>query len=607
MATLEKGSMQSMVAHLTEMKLGKDWLAHYVPIFSWLGTYNRENVPGDAIAGTVVAIMLIPQAMAYAMLAGLPPQMGLYSSILPLAAYAALGTSRTLGVGPVAIVSLMIGHALAPLAAIDSPEYISYAVMLAVMSGLVLLVLGFLRAGALTNFMSHPVVAGFSTAAALIIAVSQMSHLLGIELERTHLIPKTLWEVVTKFQNINFPTFAISAVSLVILLTRNDLARVLTSKNIVSKFAADMLQKSMPLIVVILVTGTCWWFDIAGQGVKIVGSIPQGLPNLVVPHISFHMLAELVPAALVVAAVSFLESISIARTLAGKRREKLIPDQELIALGAANLMSAVSGGYPIAGSFSRSSVNFSSGARTQIAAVITAACVAIALLLLTPLLYHLPRATLAAIVVMAVAGLVDFSPLAHTWRYMKLDAISYLLTFFGVLTFGVEVGILVGIGSSIAFFLWRTSNPDYVVLGRLGDSQLFRDARFHDVKTYSDVLFLRIDMSLYFANANNLEDVVLGHVADKPKIKHIVLVCSSMNMIDASALASLSSLQSVLKDAEVTMHLTSVKQSILRRMKATEFLDNMAPGKVFVSAHDAAAALATGTPEPFHYAEEQRS
>lgn len=570
----------------------KGWLIRNVPILSWLGNYNRDDLPSDAVAGIVIAIMLIPQAMAYAMLAGLPPQMGLYASILPLVAYAALGSSRTLGVGPVAIVSLMVGTSLAPFAAAGTPEYLSYAILLALLSGLILLILGMLRAGAVTNFMGHPVVAGFSTAAAIIIVASQINHLLGIELQRTHLIPNTLMEVYSKLGDVSLPTIGIAIVSLLLLLGRNEISLYLKTKNVLDPAAADMLSKAMPLVIVIVATAVAWWFDLAGKGVKVVGHIPSGLPALVVPQLNLHVLEQMIPVAMLIAAVSFLESISIARTLAAKSRQKLAPDQELIGLGAANIIAAFTGGYPVAGSFSRSSVNFSSGARTQLAALITALLVAVALVLLTPLLYHLPRATLAAIVVMAVSGLIDFGPLAHTWRYMKLDATSYVATFFGVLTFGVEEGILIGIISSIAFFLWRTSKPNFVILGRLGSSALFRDARFHEVGTYPEILFLRIDMSLYFANAANLEDFVLRYVAEHPEVKHFVLVGSSVNMIDASALDTLESLRLRLKDSEVTMHLASIKSTILRRMRATDFLDKLAPGKVFLSPHDAAIALA---------------
>ena len=567
------------------------WITRHLPIATWLGNYRSENLSGDAIAGTVVAITLIPQAMGYAALAGLPPQMGLYASLLPLAVYAIFGSSRALGVGPVAIVSLMVGSSIAPFAAVGSPEYLGYAILVSLMSGVFLLAFGLLKAGALTNFMSHPVVAGFSSAAALIIAASQISHLLGISLERTYFIPKILQQVIAKWSDVNYMTLTIAGVSLVLLLKRAAIAEALRSRNIISTKSADLLPKIMPLLVLAITTLLSWHYDFAGQGVKIVGAIPSGLPNFVMPDLELHMIQQLALPALLIAAISFLESISIARTLAAKTREKLLPDQELIGLGAAQIASAFTGGYPVAGSFSRSTINFSAGAKTQLSALITAVFVSVTLLLLTPVLYNLPQATLAAIVVMAVFSLIDFRPMLHTWRYMKLDATSFLATFLGVLAFGIEEGIFIGIASSIAFFLWRTSTPNFIVLGRLGDSQLFRDARFHEVHTYPSVLLLRVDMSLYFANTSNLEDFVLRHVADNPKIKHFVLVGSSINMIDASALETLEALRLHLKDSGVTMHLASIKSTILRRMRATDFLDNLTPGKVFLSPHDAVVTL----------------
>ena len=586
--------------HLTMKERRKAWFVRNVPIVTWLGQYNRDDLPGDTIAGTVVAITLIPQAMAYSTLAGLPPQMGLYTGLLPPILYSVFGSSRTLGVGPVAILSLMVGSSLAPIAAAGSPEYASYAILVALMSGLLLLALGMLRAGALTNFISHPVIAGFSTAAALIIAASQIKDMFGINLERTYFIPRILSEVFAKRADIHYLTMAVAGGSLILLLGRNAIAKFLQSRNVLNQLWADMLTKVMPLLVLILTTWLSWYFNFAGKNIKIVGTIPSGLPVLVWPELSWHVLQQLTPAALLIAAVSFLESIAIARTLAAKSRQKVLPDQELVGLGAAHIASALTGGYPIAGSFSRSTVNVAAGARTQLAAIITSVFIAITLLVLTPVLYHLPQATLAAIVVMAVTSLIDFGPLAHTWRYMKLDATSFMATFLGVLALGIEEGILMGIACSIAFFLWRTSTPNLVVLGRLGDSQLFRDARFHEVHTYPEVLLLRIDMSLYFANASNLEDFVLRYVADNPEVKHFVLVGSSINMIDASALDTLEALRLNLNDSGVTMHLASIKSTILRRMRATDFLDKLSPGKVFLSPHDAVVALLGETKADAH-------
>lgn len=563
----------------------------YFPILEWLPGYRRDDLASDLTAGAVVAIMLIPQGMAYALLAGLPPQMGLYASILPLIVYAIFGTSRSLGVGPVAIVSLMVASTLVPLAPTQSAEFVRYAVVLSLLSGLMLLGLGLIRAGFLTNFMSHPVIAGFTTAAALIIAFSQVKHLLGIELARTHLIPKVIWEAFQQRDHIHPLTVAIGLGATAVLFARNWMGDTIARRGWLSAFWSDIVAKSMPLVVVIASTAATWWFDLVNAGVKVVGDIPFGLPVLAMPRIDLPILEHLLVGAFLIAFVGFLETISVARTLASKRRQKIDPDQELIAMGTANLSAAFTGGYPVAGSFSRSVVNFSSGARTQLASVVTALLIALTLLFFTPSLYYLPKSVLAAIIVMAVASLVDFRPVSHMWRYMKLDAVSYIATFLAVLTLGVEEGILAGIGLSILFFLWRTSRPNLVVVGRLGNSQLFRDARFHKVTTYDTVFTLRVDMSLYFANAAYLEDYVLRYVADHPKVEHFVLVCSSVNMIDASALETLESLHSRLKDAGVTMHLAAVKSTIVRRLMAVNFIEKLAPGRVYGSTHEAIVEL----------------
>lgn len=563
-----------------------------LPILCWLPSYKRADLASDVTAGTIVAIMLIPQSMAYALLAGLPPEMGLYASILPLIVYALFGTSRSLGMGPVAIVSLMVSSTLLPMAKPNSAEYIGLAIALSLLSGVILIALGAIKAGFFTNFMSHPVIAGFTSAAAIIIAFSQFKYLLGIEIGRSSFIPTILWETAQKLNTIHLPTLVIAVVSLALLFGRNRIGAALARAKLVDDFTADLLPKAMPLVVVVLSTGLVWWLGLAQQGVKIVGEIPQGLPGIALPAIDFGMVEKLFVGALLIAVVGFLESVSVARTLASKRRQKIVPDQELVAMGASNIASALTGGYPVAGSFSRSSVNFASGARTQLSGLVTVLFVIVTLLLLTPALYHLPKATLAAIIVVAVSSLVDFHPVSHMWKYMKLDAVSFLATFAAVLMLGVEEGILAGMALSILFFLWRTSQPNLVILGRLGDTQLYRDQRSNEVTTFENVLMLRVDMSLYFANAAHLEDYVLRYVADHPKVEHFVLVCSSVNMIDASALETLESLQSRLKGAGVIMHLAAVKSTIVRRLKSIDFFTKLEPGRIFPSAHDAAEALA---------------
>lgn len=563
-----------------------------VPILHWLPNYQRVDFSSDLTAGIIVAIMLIPQGMAYALLAGLPPQMGLYAGLLPLVVYAVFGTSRALGVGPVAIASLMVSSTLIPIAAPQTPEYVGYALTLAFLSGLMLLVLGAFKAGQFTNFMSHPVIAGFTSAAAIIIAFSQLKNLLGLELPRSSFLPKIVWDAATKIHTAHLPTVLIAAGSLALLFGRNHIARWLRKLGVLDEFWGDILPKAMPLVLVIVSTVAVWYFELVRHGVEIVGDIPRGLPSVTLPPMDLGTIEKLAVGAFLIAIIGFLESVSVAKTLASRRRQKIDPDQELLAMGAANVAAAFTGGYPVAGSFSRSVVNFTSGARTQLSALITVAFIVVTLLLLTPALYFLPKAALAAIIVVAVSSLVDFHPVVHMWKYMKLDATAFVGTFIAVLMLGVEEGILVGVALSIAFFVWRTSQPNLVVLGRLGNSMLFRDHRFHEVTTYDNLLILRVDMSLYFANAAHLEDYVLRYVADHPKVQHFVLVCTSVNMIDASALETLESLQSRLKNAGVTMHLAAVKSSILRRLRAINFFEKLEPGRIFLAAHDAAEALA---------------
>ncbi len=586
------GSKRSGLVEQAEKCLAGPVAQKIFPILCWLPSYRREDLPSDITAGTIVAIMLIPQSMAYALLAGLPPEMGLYASILPLIVYAIFGTSRSLGVGPVAIVSLVVASTLLPMAKPGSAEYIGYAITLSFLSGIFLVGLGAIKAGFLTNFMSHPVIAGFTSAAALIIAFSQFKYLLGVELGRSSFIPQILWDTAQKIGTVHMPTLIISAVSLVLLFGRNLIGEALKRAGLLDEFWGDILPKAMPLVVVIATSAAVWLGGLAGAGgVKIVGEIPQGLPSIALPQLDLTTIEKLVVGAMVIAFVGFLESVSIARTLASKRRQKIVPDQELVAMGAANIASSLTGGYPVAGSFSRSSVNFASGARTQLSALVSVVFIIVTLLLLTPLLYNLPKAALAAIIVVAVAGLIDFHPVGHMWKYMKLDAVSFLATFAAVLVLGVEEGILAGMVLSIVFFLWRTSQPNLVELGRLGSTEQFRDKRSNEVTTYDDILLLRIDMSLYFANAAYLEDFVLRYVADNPKIEHFVLVCSSINVMDASALETLESLESRLKGAGVTMHLAAVKSSILKRLKAVDFFAKLEPGRVFISAHHAAVEL----------------
>ncbi len=575
---------------------GKRFTAHpttqrYLPITSWLPDYKRNDLSGDLTAGVIVAIMLIPQSMAYALLAGLPPQAGLYASMLPLILYSIFGTSRALAVGPVAIVSLMVASGLSRFSELGSAEFVAHAIVLALLSGIFLTLLGLLRIGFIVNFLSHPVIAGFVSAAALIIGFSQFKHLLGISIERTHLIPKILWSAVEQVGQINPVTLLIAVGALALLLRREQIAQALGKRGLSATYVT-LLPKAMPLVAAVFGTLVVWLFGLdTAADVKIVKQIPPGLPSLTLPSFDLQLWRDLLPTAILISIVGFLESVSVAKSLAAKRRQKIVPNQELIGLGMANIGAAATGGYPVTGGFSRSVVNFNAGANTPLAAIITAILIAIVLLLLTPLLYYLPKAVLAAIIIVAVVTLVDLKSFFHAWKYAKVDGFSYLLTFLGVLAFGVEIGIVIGLAVSLGLHLWRSSIPHMAIVGRVNDSEHFRNVERHEVTTYDKLLLVRVDESLYFANTAYLEDQLLRHTADHPDIEHLVLICSAVNAIDASAVDTLENLIEELRDARVQLHLAEVKGPVMDRLKRSDLLRKIKPGQIFLSTHDAVAAL----------------
>ncbi|SMX21928.1 SulP family inorganic anion transporter [Boseongicola aestuarii] len=573
-------------------------LTSFLPILAWLPGYDRQAMTNDSIAGLIVAIMLVPQGMAYALLAGLPPEVGLYASIVPLVFYGLLGSSRALAVGPVAIVSLMVATTLGEIAESGSVGYVSGAVLLAFLSGAILLGMGLARLGFLVNFLSHPVISGFSSAAALVIGFSQLKHLLGFDIPRSHLITETIAHAVTHISDLNVATFVIALISISILFFfKGRLAAWLASAGVAGG-VADALAKTGPLVAVLVTTLLVWLLGLnQSSGVKVVADIPAGLPPLSVPDLDFALVRQLLPSALLISLVGFLESVSVAKSLASKRRQKLDANQELIALGAANIGASFTGGYPVTGGFSRSLVNFTAGAVTPMASIITAGLVALTVALLTPLLYFLPNATLAAIIMVAVANLIDVKTFREAWVYNKADAASLVATFLVALTLGIEMGIVAGALLSIALYLWRTSRPHMAEVGRVGNTEHFRNVLRHKVQTHPEVLAIRVDESLYFANTAFLEDDVLARVADHPEIKHLLLIMSAVNFIDASALETLQTLSERLRDAGVTMNMAEVKGPVMDRLELVSFRDEMGAGKIYLSTHNAMQNL-TAKSEP---------
>jgi SulP family sulfate permease len=564
----------------------------YLPCLEWLGHYRRQDAVGDVLAGVVVAIMLVPQSMAYAMLAGLPPQAGLYASIVPLILYSLFGSSRTLAVGPVAMVSLLVASGIGQLAQPGEPMYVALALTLALLVGVIQLAMGLIRFGFVVNFLSHPVLSGFTSAAALVIAGSQLKHLLGLTLPRPHTFFGLVHEVIGRSPASNRVTVAIGLGSIALLCYfRCGFERHLTRWGVSAAVRAPC-AKAGPLVVVVLGTILVWGFRLHdAAAVTIVGTIPTGLPPVTLPPVDWTRWQPLLPIAITISLVGFMESISVAKSLASKRRQKLDANQELVALGLANLGAAFTGGYPVTGGFSRSMVNFTTGAHTGLASIITAVLIALTVLVLTPLLYYLPQAVLAAIILVAVASLVDVPALRQAWRYDKADAASLLLTFGTVLVLGIEVGIIVGVASALAFYLWRSSRPHMAIVGRVGTSEHFRNVERHEVTTYPHVLAIRVDESLYFANARYLEEVVLSTVADHRDVHHVVLICSAVNAIDTSALETIEHVIEDLDEAGVALYLAEVKGPVMDRLRQGGFVERFGADRIFLSTHQAMQAL----------------
>jgi SulP family sulfate permease len=569
-------------------------LRRYLPILDWGRSYGVGTLSSDLVAAVIVTIMLIPQSLAYALLAGLPPQVGLFASILPLVAYALFGTSRTLAVGPVAVVSLMTAAAVGQLGLTDPAAVVGAAVVLATLSGSVLVLMGVLRLGFIANFLSHPVISGFITASGILIALSQLEHILGIEADGETL-PALLGALAASIGTVNLPTLVVGALATGFLFwVRRGLEPLLVRLGLRPRLAG-VLTKAGPVAAVAVSTLAVWSLGLDAAGVAVVGAVPSGLPPLTLPSFDADLWLSLLGPAVLISLIGFVESVSVAQTLAAKRRQRIVPDQELIALGASNLAAAVSGGYPVTGGFARSVVNFDAGAETPAAGAFTAAGIALATLTLTPLLFFLPKAVLAATIIVAVLGLVDLSILRRAWSYSHADFLAVAVTILVTLLIGVETGVSAGVGLSILLFLWRTSRPHIAEVGRVPGTEHFRNVERHDVETDPTILTIRVDESLYFANARYLEDVILDRAARCPELRHVVLQCSAVNDIDLSALESLEAIDHRLASMGVSLHLSEVKGPVTDKLARTSFLEHLT-GRLFLTQHQAIAALSSEPP-----------
>lgn len=574
-------------------------LAQYFPILDWGKTYDRGALSDDLIAAVIVTIMLIPQSLAYALLAGLPPVVGLYASILPLLLYAVFGTSRTLAVGPVAVVSLITASAVSAVAEQGTAQYLEAAITLALLSGLMLAVLGVLRAGFLANLLSHPVISGFITASGILIATSQIKHILGIEAQGGNW-PAMLSSLAAALGSTNLVTLSISVPAIAFLFWVRSFGADTLERIGLPAGVADMVSKSAPVVAVAASIIAVISLNLDRKGVALVSAIPQGLPPFAVPSPDLALIEQLWAPALIISIIGFVESVSVAQTLAAKRRQRISPDQELIGLGAANIASALSGAYPVTGGFARSAVNFDAGARTPAAGAFTAIGIALATVFLTPLLFSLPIAILAATIIVAVLGLIDLKTPAQLWRYSKTDFSAHAVTILATLLIGVEIGVISGVAIGLLLYLWRASRPHVAIVGRVPETEHFRNIERHHVFTVPHVLSLRIDESLTYLNARWLEEYILEQVADRPEVRHVILMCSAINQIDASGLESLEAINHRLGESSVGFHLSEVKGPVMDGLQRTHFNDEL-NGKIFLTQDRALAELSRDTselPEP---------
>lgn len=547
--------------------------------------YRLSTLAADGVAAVVVTVMLIPQSLAYAMLAGVPAQVGLYASILPLIAYALVGSSRTLSVGPVAIISIVTASAVGNAVAATGADYIDATVALAALSGAMLLAMGVLRLGALTNLISNPVVSGFITASSIIIILSQAQYLLGLEVASAN--PGVLLrELVRRAGETHLATVFVGVAVMAFLAWARQMLPGTLQRAGIARAAAVTLARAAPIIAVLAAIGASHVFGLDEKGVAVIGAVPGGLPVLDLPAFDPALWRELLVPALLLSLIGYVESVSVGKTLAAKRRQRIQPNRELVGLGTANLASALSGGMPVTGGFSRSAVNFDAGAQTQVASILAALGITAAAVFLTPYLTLLPKAVLAATIIVAIFPLIDLRSLHKAWRYSRGDFAAVAATILITLSSGVEYGLLCGVLVSVLLHLYKTSRPHIAIVGEVPGTEHFRNVERHEVITCPHILTLRVDESLYFANAAFVESRIYAELAKDERIEHVILMCPAVNEIDLSALEVLDLVNDTLDELGVKLHLSEVKGPVMDCLKQTEFLERLS-GNVYLSQHQA--------------------
>jgi sulfate permease, SulP family len=575
---------------MTDSQRNMSRLTAFFPIAGWLKTYTRQDFNSDLFAGIITAILLVPQGIAYAILAGLPPQLGLYASILPPMLYALFGTSRTLSVGPVSIAAIMIASALNAPGISALGNLVQSALILSAESGLIMLLMALLRMGGLVNFISHPVLTGFTSGASILIIGSQLPQLLGLKSPACGFDGDCYRDYLLAY---NSTTFLIGLAAVILLIAFGRPLTSLLKKAGVKLSLVIAISKCGPLLTVLLATLAVSYFGLTAQNkVAVVGFVPSGFPALSLDFIAIEKWRLLLPDAAFIALIAYVESVAIAKATANLRGEKIVPNQELIALGAANLAAAISGGMPVAGGFSRTMVNFSAGARTQMAMLIAAGILALAVIFFSPWFEDIPKAALAAIILVTIIPLVRLGSIIHAWRYDRGDGIAEIVTLLGVLVLGIEEGISLGIILTLASYLRKTSQPHIAVVGRIPETGHFRNIKRHRVETWQHLLLLRIDESITFANVNFIEDFITAELRRQGNVKHIILIFTSVSDIDTTALEALENLNHALQASGMTLHLSETKGPVLDKLEKTDFLRQLKPGKVFFHTEDAVKELA---------------
>ncbi len=553
------------------------------PALKWLKTYHPTHFKADVVAALIVLTMLVPQGMAYAMLAGLPPVMGIYASILPMIIYAFTGSSTTLSIGPVAIISMMVFSALQPLFAVGSTAYIEAACLLAIMVGIISLILGLFRFGFLIQLISHPVIKSFIIASALLIALGQFKFLLDIPLQ-TNNIPEFIGSLVNNFHHISFLSVGVSLAAISILVFLPKWVR------------SDFLNKTIPLLLVLSSIIVVYAFNLDQHGLKTVGIIPTGLPSFHFPTWNFDLVQKLLPSAFMIAMISFVESLAIAQATALQKRDDLNSNQELIALGLANIAAGINMGFAVSGSLSRTVVNSDAGAKTPMSGVMSSLLMIAVSLYFTSFFQNLPLTILAATIFVSIWKLISFLPFFETWKYSKADGLAMWATFFGVTCIDISTGLVIGIILTFILLLWRISRPHIAVIGLVEGTQHFRNVSRYDVLTTETIASFRIDENLNFLNAHVLKGYIITELSHNPQIQHVVINCSSISNIDLSAVEMLEDLNRELLQLGIQLHLSEVKSPVMDRLNSSRLI-NMLSGKIFLSHYQ---AIQTLSPEILH-------